>query len=126
MSFNSPETSQERQDQNVGNLNTLTESQQQAVTTILAKIDNNPEIGNSMKIGFGNQFHDVTHDPEKLWKFLDAIQNTEQAKLLEITHAFNAWRILWETAKIQAHDTVTRYGHLALTALKDSIQTQTA
>lgn len=66
MSFNSPETSQERQDQNVGNLNTLTESQQQAVTTILAKIDNNPEIGNSMKIGFGNQFHDVTHDPEKL------------------------------------------------------------
>jgi len=66
MSFNSPETSHEQQNQSVGNLDALTKNQQQAVKDILSTIDNNPKLGESISIAVGSKFHEVTHSPEKL------------------------------------------------------------
>lgn len=127
MSFNSPESSHERASKAPNNaLDNLTAQQRGAVKTILSKIDQNPELGESMKIGFGQQFHEVTHDPEKLWNLLGAIQATEQTKLDAINIAFSKGEIAWDQARTTARDTVTHYGHLALTALKDSLKTQAA
>jgi hypothetical protein len=66
MSFNSPETSHEQQNQSIGNLDALTKEQSSAVGAILANIDANPEIGKSIQLSFGNQFHEVTHSSERL------------------------------------------------------------
>lgn len=93
MSLNSPESSHEPISPTPNNLDTLTANQQKAVEAILTRIDQNSKLGESMKIGFGNQFHEVTHDPEKLGKLLAAIDQAGQAKLDAITIAFSKGEI---------------------------------
>lgn len=102
---------------------TLTEVQQQIVNRILAQLEVNPDIQETLKNDFADMFQTVAHDP----KMLDAMIQNAQTHMIDAINAIKKMDPdLEDPADVdQIKSIIHRYTDIELATLRASIPSQT-